>query len=313
MKLIFNLCGIALAGFLGYALEPNLRGFLTGQTPGTPSMASTGRVKIQMGEGAEKVDLESLRPEQLPEMVSINTDLKVNDSSTGITMNIPAGNTVKLVSIEGGNAVVSQGDSYVGRIPVMDTDLLQRLADMPQISTATSPAPETSTVPETPPTPEPAAQPESSPFGDPTQDPFGEPAEPTAEPAGDLFEEPAVEPAVEPAAEPATDPAADPFEEPAAEPATEPTGEPTTADSGDVVQVMQASVKSGQIKEFKFDQVTAWKAGENEKIDGETYETGIVLYRAVTVLGEKTLEAKAFIKDGKVRRWIWTLSGMEMK
>ncbi|MES2474581.1 MAG: hypothetical protein V4640_02290 [Verrucomicrobiota bacterium] len=276
MKLFLNLCGIILAGILGYSLEPNLRVLLTGQAPGKSEKAANGRVIVQMGDSAEKIDLESLKPEQLPAMVRISSGLEVADSATGITMNIPAGNNVKLVSIEGANAIVSQGGTYVGKIPVMETDLLERLAEIPSTPAATVPttgdSAEPPAMPEPPPVPEPAPEPEIA---------ANDPA--TAQP------EPAV-PAGEPAA-------------PAA-----PTGGPV-----DVVQTMQESVKSGQIKEFKFDQVTEWKAGEPETVDGESLETGTALYKAVTFLGEKTIEAKAFIKGGKVQRWIWPRSGMEIK
>jgi hypothetical protein len=235
-----------------------------------------------MGEGAEQIDLESLKPEQLPEMVRIGTGLQVADSATGITMNIPAGNNVKLVSIDGANAIVSQGGTYVGRIPVMDTDLLQRLSEMPR---GGAPAPVT---------PEPTA-----------------PATPAETPSQPAMPEPP--PVPEPAPQPevaTTDPA--PMQPETADPA--PPAEPAApAGPVDVVQTMQESVKSGQIKEFKFDQVTEWKAGEAETFEGESYETGTALYKAVTFLGEKSIEAKAFIKGGKVQRWIWPRSGMEIK
>ncbi len=281
MKLILNLCGIALAGFLGYALEPNLRSFLVGPSPGVADTTATGRVIVQMGEGAEKVDLENLTREQLPEVVRINAALQVEDSATGITMNIPAGNNVNLVGVEGAIAVVSQAGSYVGRIPVMDTDLLQRLSEMPPVtSTAPEPTPPaTSEIAAPSATPEPTPVPDPAPT-QPESDPFGEPAAP-AEP-----------------------------EAPAAEPDA-PAGD--LAAPSDVVQTMQASVKSGQIKEFKFDQVTEWKAGEPEAFEGEMFQTGTALYTASTVLGEKSIQAKALIKDGKVQRWVWLRNGMEIK
>jgi hypothetical protein len=83
--------------------------------------------------------------------------------------------------------------------------------------------------------------------------------------------------------------------------------------SADVVAVMQASIKGGQIKEFTFDQVQGWKAGEDEDVDGQLYQTGLLVYTADTLFGKRTLQAKAFIKDGKVERWIWPTSGMEIK
>lgn len=76
---------------------------------------------------------------------------------------------------------------------------------------------------------------------------------------------------------------------------------------------MQESLRSGQIKEFTFDQVLDWKAGTEEAVDGENYATGLVSYKAETIFGVKTIQAKALIKDGKVAKWIWPKSGMEIK
>jgi hypothetical protein len=76
---------------------------------------------------------------------------------------------------------------------------------------------------------------------------------------------------------------------------------------------MQDSVRTGQIKEFTFDQVLTWKAEADETIDGETYQTGLASYKAETIFGVKTIQAKALIKNAKVQRWIWPKSGMEIK
>jgi hypothetical protein len=76
---------------------------------------------------------------------------------------------------------------------------------------------------------------------------------------------------------------------------------------------MQESVRGGQIKEFTFDQVLTWKADADETVDGETYQTGLASYQAETIFGVKTIQAKALIKEGKVQRWIWPKSGMEIK
>jgi hypothetical protein len=80
-----------------------------------------------------------------------------------------------------------------------------------------------------------------------------------------------------------------------------------------VVVIMQESIRDGQIKEFKFEQVLGWKAGEDETVDGEPFQTGLVSYKAETIFGVKTIQAKALIQNGKVARWIWPKSGMEIK
>ena len=80
-----------------------------------------------------------------------------------------------------------------------------------------------------------------------------------------------------------------------------------------IVRLMQDSVRSGQIEEFKFEQVLGWKAEGEEEVDGVSYQTGLAAYKAETIFGVKTIQAKALIKDGKVAKWIWPKSGMEIK
>ena len=113
-----------------------------------------------------------------------------------------------------------------------------------------------------------------------------------------------------PVPEPAPEPAPAPVPEPS--PAPEP-APPEAAGSADVVKAMQESVKAAQIKEFTFDQVLEWKAEADEIVDGETYKTGVASYKAETIFGVKTIQAKALIKGNKVQRWIWPKSGMEIK
>ena len=288
MKVFFNLCGMAVAGFLGYSLEPNLRFQLTGKDPGKAEMAQNVKVILQMSDGSQQIDIATLRPDQLPDKILINSGVDVTDGGSGITMNIKAGSRVKLVRIEGGNAVVSPGEgSYTGKIPVMDTDLLKQLSDNPPVMSSQPPA-----------TPE------------PTTPPAGESAEPPVTPEPPPVPEPA--PTPEPAPAPTPEPA--PMPEPVSPtPTPEPPATVAQTGGGDAVKVMQDSIKAEQIKEFKFDQVTSWKGGADETVDGETFQTGTALYKAVTFLGEKTIEAKAFIKGGKVQRWIWPRSGMEIK
>ena len=76
---------------------------------------------------------------------------------------------------------------------------------------------------------------------------------------------------------------------------------------------MQASIDAGQIKEFTKAQVLSWTASTDEIADGETYQIGLAAYKAETIFGIKTIQAKAMIRGGKVVRWIWPKSGMEIK
>lgn len=115
--------------------------------------------------------------------------------------------------------------------------------------------------------------------------------------------------------EPAKTP--EPMPEVAKEPEPEPEPEPTASAGSlapdDIVKVMQESVRSAQIKEFTFDQVIGWKAGEDEEVDGEKFQTGLAAYKAETIFGVKNIQAKALIQGGKVIRWIWPTSGLEIQ
>jgi hypothetical protein len=132
----------------------------------------------------------------------------------------------------------------------------------------------------------------------------------------DLMEQLAAMPDTPPPAEPTPEPAPEPTPAPEPEPTPEPTPEPeaAAAGSGDPVAIMKASIQAGEIKEFSFDQVLEWQPGEGtETIDGQGYQTGIASYKAETVFGVKTIQAKALIQGGKVVRWLWPKSGMEIK
>ncbi len=80
-----------------------------------------------------------------------------------------------------------------------------------------------------------------------------------------------------------------------------------------IVTVMQESIKAAQVKEFTFAAVQGWKAGEEETVDGVTYQTGLAAYKAETIFGLKTVQAKALIEDGKVVKWVYAKTGMEIR
>jgi len=275
MKSFLLLLGTAGAGALGYLAEPSLRLQLTGTAAATRPAGGNG--VLQLPNGATQIDLAALTPEQLPQRVLLKSDVKVTEPSSGVDMTVQAGNRVLLIRIDGGNAIISPGAGGLrGTVPVTETDLLQQLAASP------------------PPAP----------------------VAPTAPIAGDS-EVPAVIPEAPPVPEPAPAPAPAMVPEapaPAAPTPAEPA--PATA-AGDantpVVKLMQDSVSAAQIKEFTFDQVLEWAAAADEVVDGETYQTGIASYKAETIFGVKTIQAKALIKGGKVQRWIWPKSGMEIK
>lgn len=259
MKLVTALIGAAVAGLAGYILEPWMRPTLlsinaeppapTAPTdpeldaaPSAPTAAATPAAVA-----APPAWIAEVKPEQLPAKVVLKTKVELPLPESTEPMILPAGAPVTPVRVDGHDLVISPFAGPIeGRVPVMQTDLLEQFNNMP-------PAP---------------------------------------------VEEPvAVVPTPEPAPEPEPEP------EPAAE----------ELDAEAIVAVMQGSIKEAQIKEFTFDQVLGWKAGETEDHDGESYQTGMVAYKAETIFGVKNIQAQALIKNGKVVKWIWPKSGMEIK
>lgn len=286
MKIFLYLACMGAISFLGFLSEPSLRMRLTGKPLGTK-----GKTFENLPEGSVKIDLASLKPEQLPQRVLLKSDVKVSDSTSGVEMLIQAGNRVTLVSIDGLNAVVSPGEGpFRGSLPIIETDLPQQLVANP---------PGLVSVPATLPGGD-----SEEPAVNPTPPPVPEPA-PTPVPEPPVVSEPAPEPA--PAPEPTPTP------EPAPAPEPPPSTPVAKAGSSNAVKVMQESIKAAQIKEFTFGQVLEWAAAPDETVDGETYQTGVASYKAETIFGVKTIQAKALIKDGKVQRWIWPKSGMEIQ
>ncbi len=302
MKEIFYFFGIVAAGAMGYKFEPQLRSQLA-EAPFTAGITEETGVIDASGAGAPTagpaMDLSGLAPSQLPEKILLKTDAKVADSSSGIVMSIEAGNHVKLVRIEGENVVISPGQGpFVGKVAISDTDLFAQLAAKPPSPVV--PAAETPIAPVI--IPEPAA-----PVTGDSQEP---PAESPA--TGDSQEPPAeATPSPEPTPTPAAEAA--PMQEAATAPAPEAPVAPVEAGGSGVVTAMQQSIKAAQIKEFTFEQVLNWEAGADETVDGGTYQTGLASYKAETIFGVKTIQAKALLKGGKVQRWIWPKSGMEIK
>lgn len=293
MKVFLFILGLVVVGICGYSFEPRFRLALTGKTP-VEKRAISGPAEALAAQPA--VDLAKIPSDRLPSKVVLKAEAELVDSASDLKVKVSAGSQINLIRLEGSNVIISSGaGSFEGKVPIAQTDLMEQLAAMPDTPAPAEPAPvptpETAPVP----TPEPAPEPEPTPELAPAAEP-----EPTPEPA------PAAEPTLEPT------PAAEPEPTPESAPLTVPASAP--AGSGDAVAIMKASIQAGEIKEFTFDQVLEWLPGEgSETIDGQSYQIGIASYKAETVFGVKTTQAKALIQGGKVARWLWPKSGMEIK
>lgn len=114
-------------------------------------------------------------------------------------------------------------------------------------------------------------------------------------------------------AEPKPEPEPAAPEAPPAEPAPLAASTPTAPIGPvDPVKLMRECLQNNPIKEFSIGQVTTWSSGPEETIDGETFATGIISYEAKTILGQKTMQAKALIKNGSILKWTHAKSGIEI-
>ncbi len=102
---------------------------------------------------------------------------------------------------------------------------------------------------------------------------------------------------------------------PGADPAPAPTTTPATARLGEsaIIALLKKDVQDGNVSEFKTSQVTSWEAGGDMEFDGDTYQTGRVTFEADTILGVQQHEAIALIEHGKVYKWIWAKTKLDMR
>ncbi len=140
MKLFFIPIGMLVAGVLGYTLEPNMRVYLTGEKPSLAEIANRESILLQMPDG-KRIELTSLPASQFPKVITLKDAFSLQDKAAGIAVDIAAGSEVNLVRIEGSNAVITQGQSgFKVKIPLVNTDLLEKLSKTLWISDTAPPA-----------------------------------------------------------------------------------------------------------------------------------------------------------------------------
>ncbi|MDA7880686.1 hypothetical protein N9A94_00090 [Akkermansiaceae bacterium] len=284
--------------FLGYVLGPTITSVLVTVKKDESSLVK--KVKVQ--NAIYEIDLAEYRADDLPKIVKIEkpTELPTN-SGEGVKM-LTRGTKVKLLNRDGQELIIESTDGVAkGRVSIDATDLYGVLAqakfdkDAGKVAGGNQPTPPTTP---TPPAPAPTGNPPVKPappvvaqvdppnVDPPTPDPgTGGPMATTPSGDGDAPDKPAPGPDIGNAK--------------------------LTAD--EIVALMKKFIAAGTLKEFKADQVVTWKAGEDESIDGVTYQIGLVTYKAQTIFGEKPVNAKALIKGGNIDRWVFAKSGMEMR
>ncbi len=257
MKLLLILLGMAAAGVLGYVSEKKIRPNITL----SGDHLETAKSLTAASKNHSAINLSNLSADQLPASVTLKSEVKTADLTSGITMTIAAGTRVKLLQIENQMAIISPGETNLQlKLPIHECDLLEQLAAKhPQNSNLIESAPS---------------------------------------PSGDTQE---------------STPAPETSPMPAQRTEIAPTPKPVQTNKTDAVKIMQESIRAGQIKEFTLDQVIDWKAEADETMDGKVFQTGIATYKAETIFGVKTIQAKALIQNGKVHVWVWPKSGVEIK
>jgi len=293
MKPIPSLIAIAIAGFLGYLLEPSLRSSLVGT-----SHASNKPPSAEPSPQPLAFDYSSITPDQLPETVTLLTEVGYSDEDIGIRVTLKPGAKAKLIRLVENTAVIQIANTeYITSLPASQTDLSrQLLARTPTSPTGTQPQPPADTPPSEPTSPTDSAPTDSTPT-DSTPPPPAPPSEaPPTPPAP-----PTIPDLSGPDPEP---PAEDPSPTPPATDAAAPT---------DILAIMRNSIQSAEIKEFTISQVKSWQPEPQETIDGTTYQVGSLTYEKTSLFGTNIVAAKAYILDGKVQRWVWPKSGLTIE
>lgn len=282
---------IILSFFAGRIMYTPLSESLLGGTPSSVVIPENMQ-EVKFGAGGTelriKINLGTIKENEWPETVKLSKRLIVSTDDESQKTALEKGTTVEVRGLDSKSYLlkVSPGGPLKGLVKIAETDFAQQVIAYRarrHFGVGNAVAENTKPAPVPPPT-----LPDVVDNGTPKTPP---PATPTTAP----------------------DPKPDPQPSPAPEPEPEPEPVPTNLNAEQIVSAMQESVKGGGIKEFKFEQVEGWKAGEEENVDGEMYQTGLAAYKAQTIFGEKTVQAKALIQKGKVVKWIYAKTGMEIR
>lgn len=299
MNFLKVLLVILASAAVGYFVEPRLRPRLI---PTEERMAGDQPIPDWVAR---------LEPTQLPAKVGLKRSAMVRLSDSPEPVELPVGTRLKTVRIEGDQLVVNpfQGASET-MLPIRATDLLDLLGDeapapreaepeVDDVEAASSDSGEAEPAREEAPAEMPDA---TTPTDEGETEELDEPEEPE-ESDGAVESDGGEEELVLPDEE-VTEAAPVPEESEAG---------PVVLDDARIVALMQEVVRSGALSEFSFQQVQSWQAGGDTEFDGETFQSGLLVYRAETAFGVTNIEAKALIRDGSIERWIWPKSGMEIK
>jgi outer membrane biosynthesis protein TonB len=267
--------------FLGYVLGPLITPILVKE-----KVKDNPLLVIVPYKGAKyTINLAEFRDGELPMTVKMTEPATIPTLSGEGEVTLEKGDVVDLLNRKDDLLIVEKKSANgKGTVDPRKTDLYSQLAQQiydREAGNGGAAIADNNPVPAPVPTPQPAPMPQPTPA--PTPDPV-------------VANEPTPTPAPTPAPVPDPVPAA---------------GGMLTEKQ--IVELMKKSIDGGAVKEFKAEQVKGWKAAEEETIDGTTYQTGLAAYEAATIFGVRPVQAKALIKDGKIERWVYAKSGMEIQ
>jgi hypothetical protein len=289
MKYIIYLVLIIGAYFLGKGLYGPLAPIMVGsEEKGSidgVQLVTDVKVKSPMGTVTETVDLNNLTPEDYPAKIELTKPLTLTNEEGGDPLPLDAGSPVNPLSLSGTTLTVTSplAKHLTAKVSVSHTDFVKSVANTRmdrRLSAASEKNEEQQS--EEPGKPEP----------DPKQTTEPEVAHDDSD---DGME----------AAEP------EPEEEPEPEP-KEPEGA-TNLSEEQIIAKMKESLQSGNVKELSFDTVQEWQKLEDESFDGQDFQVGLAIYEEMTILGKKTLQAKALFRDGELTKWIHAKTGMQIR
>lgn len=276
--------------FLGYVLGPTIAPMLVKE-----KKVEVNLVKDVVYEDATyRINLAEYDENELPKNLKIESPVTIPTVDGAGKVRLKAGDEVVLLNWDGKKMLVEKPESNgKGEIEPGATDVYTQLAILKFEKAAASRRmaqndPQPSPTPSPSPTPTPTPAPTPAPAPTPT---------PTPAPTPVAVNNPEPTPTPDPMPEPTPDPG------------------PAAANLSDeqIIDLMKKSIEGGAVKEFKIGQVKGWKATGEETVDGTTYQTGLAAYEAQTIFGVRPVQAKALIKDGKIERWVYAKSGMEIQ
>lgn len=281
MKYLFYGIGVFASFFLGKMLYGTLSPILLGTEKEEVRGEMVREVKVQsaMGTVVETIDLRDVDEKDYPTKITLATSVILSNEEGLDPLPLETGSPVTPVQLVDTTLIVTSplASHLTGRVSVFETSFVEDVAKK-RMDRRLS---------------EVAAR--DAQKGSEAADPGKK--ENMEKPAQEMVKNEPKEEMVEP------------------EPEPEPVAEPEVVELTDeqLIAEMKASLQSGAIKELAMDSVQTWEVLPVEQFDGQEFRVGLATYQEMTILGQKTLQAKALFRDGKLVKWIHAKTGMQIR